>query len=163
MQTSAREAYLETQVMTATPQKLHLMLIEGAVRAVAQTQHHWKRQQDELAGEALIRAQDIVGEMLGAVGAGTHEISRRLAGIYLFVFHALGEAHLRRDESQLADALRVLEIERETWRQACEKFGAQVAPGEQPAPPVAAKPAPSKIAPPLDANQDLAGGFSFQA
>jgi flagellar protein FliS len=163
MQTSARDAYLETQVMTATPQKLHLMLVEGAVRAATQARHHWEHQQDESAGDALIRAQDIVGEMLGAVGTGTHEISRRLAGVYLFVFHALGEAHLRRDETQLADALRVLEIERETWRQACEKFGAQAAPGEQAAKPAPAKPAAPQIAPPLDANPDLAGGLSFQA
>ena len=39
MQQPAHESYLEAQVMTATPQKLRLMLIEGAIRFARQTLH----------------------------------------------------------------------------------------------------------------------------
>ena len=33
-----RDAYLETQVLTATPQRLRLMLIEGAIRKITAAQ-----------------------------------------------------------------------------------------------------------------------------
>lgn len=163
MQTSAREAYLETQVMTATPQKLHLMLIDGAIRSVLQAQHHWQQKKDEEASEVLIRGQEILSEMLASVSNGDHEISRRLTALYLYLFRTLTEAHLQHDESKLKDVLRVLEIERETWNQVCEKFGTT----QQGAEPQAAAPVPPSAAPvipPLATDPNLpSGGFSFQA
>ena len=154
MQTSAREAYLATQVMTATPQKLHLLLIEGAIRWLSAAQHHWRQNQEEQACEALIRSQEIVSEMLGGVSTGKQEVSRRLAEIYLYVYRTLTEAQLQHEEQKLQDALRVLEIERATWIAVCEKFGAQ-----HDTAPVA-----TNLAPPLTIQQNLpTGGLSIQA
>ena len=121
---AARDAYLTTQVMTATPQKLQLMLIDAAIRSAQQAGRHWQAGNEDAAGEALQHAQEVVSEMLASVGSARSEVSRRLAGIYLFLFRTLTEAHLQRDERKLADALRILLIERETWSQVCEKFGA---------------------------------------
>ncbi len=58
MQTHARDAYLQTEVMTATPQKLQLMLIDAAIRFSRQALVHWQNDQHEEAGEAIIRAQE---------------------------------------------------------------------------------------------------------
>jgi len=165
MQTSAREAYLSTQVMTVTPQKLHLMLIEGAIRSLLQAQHYWQQQKDEEASEVLIRGQEIISELLGSVSIGEHEISRRLAALYLYLFRTTTEAHLEHNEAKLKDVLRVLEIERETWSMVCEKFGTTNESQSEPA--TSQKPAPQKpapVIPPLATNSDLpSGGFSFQA
>ena len=39
------------------------------------------------------------------------------------MFRLLTEAQLYRDSERLDDALRLLEMERETWREVCERTG----------------------------------------
>jgi len=126
MQSSAREQYLTTQVMTATPQKLQLMLIEAALRSAQRARQQWQAQQNEQACESLIHAQEIVGRLLAALDheAGAN-LARKVAAVYLFVFRSLMEANYHRDQQKLDDALRILEIERETWRKVCQPVGGQ--------------------------------------
>ncbi len=117
--------YLITQVMTATPQKLHLMLIEAALRQCERTRRLWRESQDDVAGESLAKAQEILTELLASLDYATHpDLVRRIASVYLFVFRSLVTAQVRRNESSLADAVRLLEIERETWRQIVQKDSA---------------------------------------
>ncbi len=124
MNNSAREEYLAQEVFTATPQKLQLMLLEAALRFGERTKKHWELGQPEKALESIQRCQSIVSELLGglAPSRGT-ELYQRLSGIYLFSYRSLVEAARTQDENQLNDVLRVLQIERETWREVCEKLG----------------------------------------
>ena len=48
--------YLESQIMTATPQKLRLLLIEGAIRFARQTLELWEKEQNDQALEAYRQA-----------------------------------------------------------------------------------------------------------
>ena len=124
MQPATRTSYLETEVMTASPQKLQLMLIEAAIRSIERARRHWRAQEDEQAAEALIRAQQIMTELLAGLNHDVKpELTRKVAAVYLFVFRSLVDAHLRRDEEKLDDTIRVLEVERETWREVCRKPG----------------------------------------
>jgi|GEM_PF-1720117 len=119
---SAHDEYLVTQVMTATPQKLQLMLIDAAIRSVRQAQENWKHQRDEEAGEHLMKGQQIVTQLIsGLEHEQQPELVRQVAGIYMFIFRALVFAQLRKDEDQLNDALQILESEQETWRMVCEQ------------------------------------------
>jgi len=123
MNAAARDAYLTTQVMTATPQKLQLLLIDAAIRSAQLGQRHWAELNEEAACEALGHAQEVVAELLASVASAKTDISRRLASIYMYLNDALTVAQVQHDEQQLADVVRVLMIERETWSQVCEKFG----------------------------------------
>jgi flagellar protein FliS len=125
MQTSARENYLVTQVLTAPPQKLHLMLLEAAIRSARLARQKWQSGENEAGCEALIRAQEIVSQLLAGLNREVApELIQRVAGVYLFVFRSLIEANLRHDEKKLDDAVRVLEEERKTWQEVCAKVGA---------------------------------------
>ena len=127
-QPSARGSYLETEVFTAPPQKLHLMLIEGAIRFAERGRRHWAAEQWEEADEALVRAETIVTELLAAIHREADELlARKLASIYLYIFRTLMEANLKRSEAHLDDALRVLREEQETWRSVCERIAADPA------------------------------------
>ena len=149
---AAGSNYLETEVMTATPQKLQLMLISAAIRNAQQARELWAVDRDEEAAEALVRCQQIVSEMISGLSPDhDQELVKKVAGLYMFVFRALVSAHLKRDETQLTEAIGVLEIQQDTWRQVCDQLGTTTKP---PAPHLGAQ-APDTI--------DSVGGASFEA
>lgn len=122
MQNAAREAYLETQVLTASPFKLRLMLIDGAIRFVNQTLQLWDEQRDEAAWEASIRAREIISELMSSVSNESSPLAKQILPIYSYIFRSITEAQLKRDREQLLDVVRVLGEERETWQQVCDLF-----------------------------------------
>jgi flagellar protein FliS len=116
----AQKSYLEAQILTASPQKLRLMLIEAAIGSAQRTLAHWEEGAHSEAVESLIRCRNIVTELLSGIKPDDSDLARRVAGIYVFLFKALTEAQLRRDRQRLREVVSILEIERETWRQVCE-------------------------------------------
>lgn len=161
---AARQQYLSDQVLTAPPQKLQLMLIDGAIRFGLQARALWDEGRSADACEALIRSQEIVVELLTTARQNGHELGRRASLEYLFVFQRLVASSLSRGGQPLADALRVLAEERETWRMVCEQFGAEPAAAAQPAPaPPVAPPAPHWGAFGSAAESSAETGISFQA
>jgi flagellar protein FliS len=177
MHSSAREGYLATDVMTATPQKLQLMLIEAAIRSARRGGENWRAGDDARASEALTHALEVVGEMLASLNReAATDLVKRVAAVYLFVFRNLVQANHERNDRKLEEALRVLEIERETWRQVCQQLDSRQPPDGRAAvvelsgqsatpPPVAAGrtpfSAPSPAAGPVD--DWAASGLSLEA
>jgi len=124
MSTVARNDYLETEVMTAAPQKLQLLLVEAAIRKTQLCKSCWESGDNDTATEAIIRAQQIVTEVVCSLKVdGEDEVVRKMAGVYLFVFRTLARAQLEHEPRLLDEAIEVLEVERETWREVCKKFG----------------------------------------
>ena len=163
MNPRATESYLVTEVMTATPQKLQLMLIEAAIRSAERARRHWRENENEPAFHCLLRSQQILGEMTSSLDYESQsDFVKNVAGVYLFIFRSLMEAASNRDEKKLDDALRVLNVERETWRLICDKLSGKIA-DEQ----AEIMSAPSKSpspAPVFDSLDDLsASGFSLEA
>jgi flagellar protein FliS len=124
MTPAARNEYLATDVMTAAPQKLQLLLIEGAIRFARQAEAHWRLHENEVAFSELGRCQEIVTQLIAGLAPNLESpLVRRIAAVYAFVYRTIVSASFHRDASKLADALRVLEIERETWQQVCDQLG----------------------------------------
>lgn len=122
MSVSARETYLATQVLTAPPQKLHLLLVEAAIRACEKARAFWQQKQDPQATEALIRAQEIMSELVAGLNRQAEpRLVRQVASLYLFIYRNLLEASFLRDEKKLEDALRVLREEQTTWQLVCQR------------------------------------------
>ena len=123
--TMAQDRYLLTEVNTAAPQKLQLMLIEAALRLANRGRQYWREGRDDRAIEAIDCARSILAEMRAAIkyeAAG--ELGERFSAVYEFVFRRLVSAGGLHDAKGLDDAIRVLEVERETWRQVCDNFAA---------------------------------------
>lgn len=153
------QSYLETEVLTAPPEKLRLMLIEAAIRWAQRAAQLWQDRDDEKASSALIRAQEIVTELLASINRQADPVlAGKVASVYLFVFRNLLEANLHRSPQKLDDALRVLREEQQTWRQVCARLSGSRASGESPvAPPMPAPPAS------LESSAEAAGGLSLEA
>jgi flagellar protein FliS len=116
--------YLESKVLTAPPQRLHLMLLEGALRFGRQAEEALQRGDQTGAAGPLLRVIDIVGELLAGVRQGKLDVNKKLADLYWFLFRRVTEAKIHADAAALAEALRLLEYERETWQLVCEKNSA---------------------------------------
>ncbi len=72
-------------------------------------------------------AQEIVAQLLAGLAPDRRPpLLRKVAAVYTFVFRSLAIAHLQQNEKSLDDALRVLEIERETWRDVCQHLGSEL-------------------------------------
>ncbi len=122
MNQEARDSYVEAQVLTATPQKLRLMLIEGAIRFARKTIQHWEAGENDQALEAIIRCRNIISELLSSIRVAESELTKQVASLYLFVFQHLTQAQLRRDVKLVNEAIDILEVERGTWRELCEQM-----------------------------------------
>ena len=113
MAPSARENYLTMEALTAAPQKLQLLLIEAAIRSAQRAGREWQAGRDEQALQSLLHAQAVLAELLRGVKQESNlELTDRVAAVYAFIFRRLVEAGYGRDEAKLADAIRLLEIER---------------------------------------------------
>ncbi|MFZ5829796.1 MAG: flagellar export chaperone FliS [Planctomycetota bacterium] len=165
MSNSVRSTYLETEVLTATPQKLQLMVIDAAIRSATRGRELLQAEDFPAACDALIHAQDCVGEILGALNREVEpETTGRMTSVYLFILRSLMESNLHHDVKRVDDALRVLETERETWREICERFGSRQeagAPSSEGADYAAAVPIP--VAELDDEALGSPGGLSLEA
>lgn len=120
-------SYLETQVLTSPPQKLQLILIEAALRFAKKAELLREDGEEEVhASEAIGRAQKIVSEIIGGLNAEVDpELVGNIAAIYIFISRSLSQAYSPENKKALADAIRILEQERITWRMVCEKIAVE--------------------------------------
>lgn len=123
MQHDARSSYLEAQIMTATPQKLRLMLIQGAIRNARRAHEAYAQQQFETATAATERCRGIIAELLSGVRQDRSELIQQVLSIYQFLFQQLTQVQLGRDPAALTGVIEVLEVEQETWQQVCQQLG----------------------------------------
>lgn len=120
MAPTVNETYRAGEVFSAPPQKLQLMLIEGAIRLARMAEQHWQAGRASEANQALDQCLQIITELLsGLRPEKMPELVSRVAGVYMFIFRAFTAAKRSRDLAKLHEAVRVLEVERETWRQVC--------------------------------------------
>jgi flagellar protein FliS len=119
-----KSQYLESRILTAPPQRLHLLLLEGALRFGRQAEEALRLGERHTAADLLLRVLDIIGELLAGVRASKSELNARLADLYWFLFRRASLAKIHGDAAMLAEVLRLLEYERATWQLVCDKLEA---------------------------------------
>jgi flagellar protein FliS len=132
MTQQARNAYLENEAKTATPQKLRLMLIDGAIRFARLAATAVESGDDADCCETTSRCRSIVSELIGSIHRPEEKLHQKIIAIYVFVFQKLTEGQLNKDVTCFREAIDVLEQERDTWTQVCAKYPGKI-PGLAPA------------------------------
>ena len=123
MSQPSRDQYLESKVLTASQPKLHMMLLDGALRFGNQAREAWVQTDGyALAEPSLERMFDIVEELLQGLASGDGEISGQLAEQYAFVYRELAVCRTNQDPAKLDSCLKLLTYQRETWRLANERL-----------------------------------------
>ena len=108
--------YLQTQILTASPHRLHLMVCDGALRYAVRAEQAIEAGDFEAAHFALNKSRDCVTELLSGLDPGpAPELVGRLKSLFLFAYRKLAEADRCRDAQLVRDARKILEMHRETW------------------------------------------------
>ncbi|MEM7228158.1 MAG: flagellar export chaperone FliS [Planctomycetota bacterium] len=116
MPSNQANAYLRTQVMTANPAELRLMLFDGALKFGEQAKVALQESDFEALYDATIKCQNIVMELINGLRPEVSpELCEKLSGLYTFIYGRLVRASTERDVTLLDEALELLRYERETW------------------------------------------------
>jgi len=117
--------YLRNAVLTASPEQLHMMLIDGAIRFSGQARDALDRKDYETSYDRLSRAQAIIMELQSGLRPEVNpQLGDRMRGIYNFLYRSLVQASMHKDVERIDDALRVLHIHRKTWALLIDKVSA---------------------------------------
>ncbi len=116
-QNSTAIAYLRTKVMTASPEQLRLMLLEGSVRFALQAREGLEARDYERSHAGFTQCRAIVLELLNTVKPGPDEgLAERVRSLYTFIYNELIESSFDKDIARLGKAIGLLEYEVETWK-----------------------------------------------
>jgi flagellar secretion chaperone FliS len=109
------QAYRESAVLTAPPERLVVMLYDGARRFLHQAATAMREGDVPTAHERLRRGERVVEHLLATLDMSQGEIAEKLEAIYAFCLELLGEGRLRQDAARLETVGRLLGELREAW------------------------------------------------
>ncbi|NLW55512.1 MAG: flagellar export chaperone FliS [Firmicutes bacterium] len=107
--------YRQTQVGTASPLELIIMMYDGAIRFCHQAETAIEEQNYSQANRMLQRAQDIIDELNINLNMEAGEIAINLRNLYEFINSKLFEANIKKDCTLLRQAVALLTELRSSW------------------------------------------------
>lgn len=125
--------YFRTKVLTASPEELRLLLIEGAIRFLKSGRDGLDSRNYEKVYDAFTNARNIILELASSLRHDVApELCSNLESIYNYVFRLTVEGSFEKDSAKINEAISLLEYDRETWillmeRLEAEKTGAKPA------------------------------------
>lgn len=127
-------AYLRTRVMSASPEELRMLLLEGALRFARQGREGLEANDPEKSYEGFSQARNIIVELMSSMRPEVSpELCERVRSLYTFIYSELVSASFERDLKRADNAIELLVYECETWRQLMDKLEQEHASGEAPA------------------------------
>lgn len=114
--TDTTTAYLRSKVMSASPEELRLMLLDGALRFAHQAKTGLETKNHELCYAGFSQCRAIVMELINTINASVNpELGEKVQSLYTFFYSELVSASFERDLKKLDKVIELLEYERETW------------------------------------------------
>jgi flagellar protein FliS len=108
--------YQNTQITTATPEKILIMLYEGAVNFSRIALDRLNRGDIAGKGRYLGKALAIVTELMNTLNHDVGgEISQRLEQLYIYLIEQFTQANINNSTKSLESAIEVLVILRDAW------------------------------------------------
>jgi flagellar protein FliS len=110
-------AYQQQSILTAPPERLVVMLYDGALRFFFQAAVAMREGKRPLSDEKLRRGEAIVDHLLETLDMSAGEIAQNLEGIYVFCKRLLMEARMEQDPAKIEKVRELLGELRESWAQ----------------------------------------------
>lgn len=108
--------YLRTRVMSASPEELRLMLLEGALKYARLAADGLEKKDYEKVYDGSTRSQAIILELINSLDPKyAPDICDKLTALYSFIYQRLVDGVMKKDASIFQECIRLLDYERETW------------------------------------------------
>lgn len=149
-QDAKTKKYLQTQIATASPEQLLLMLYDGAIRFLGRGREFMVEKKYYESHEDLIRVQKIVVELMCSLDREkAEELSGHLTSLYLYMYQKLIEANVEKNLEKIDEVTSLLTTLRSGWREAVQSLRT-------------ARPSTGTDGPGLNPPQAPGGGISLQ-
>ncbi|MCX5691311.1 MAG: flagellar export chaperone FliS [Planctomycetota bacterium] len=130
-------AYLKTKVLTASPQELRLMLLDGAIKFAQQGREGLANKNFEASFNGFSQCRDIIIELMTSIRPDCErDLAEKVKSLYSFMYKHLVEGVHEKDFKKIDEVVRLLDYERETWVLAMEKAASETGTGGTPRPSV---------------------------
>jgi flagellar secretion chaperone FliS len=120
MQTPLKQ-YQQTNVNTSSPEKILLMLYDGAINFSRIAIEKAEKGNKSERGKYVSKAQAIVAELMNSLD---HEvggvIAERLTQLYMYIINEYVSANVNNSVASLENTVKILSILRDTWAEAIE-------------------------------------------
>ena len=117
------QKYKQVDVTTASQNRLVVMLYDGAIKfienAIASLD---KKHGIEETHNNILKAQEIIYELLSSLNYDAGEISERLAAIYTYMTQKLTEGNISKTKPPLLEVLKYLKELKTAWEGVEEKL-----------------------------------------
>ena len=114
--TTTADAYLQTRVLTASPEELRLLLIEGAIKFARQGRDGLAAGNFEACHNGYSRCRAILLELISTMRAEIDpDLCSRLRGLYTYMYRELLESSISKDVARADHVIELLDYDRESW------------------------------------------------
>lgn len=117
--------YLETRVMTASREQLHLMVVDSTLRHCAVARRSLQQGDREGVWSALSEARAHLAELISGVAEEQSELLENVRALFAFAYRELMRADTEQNDARIESAISVLALHRETWAMLMEQLANQ--------------------------------------
>jgi flagellar protein FliS len=118
---TAQQAYRDSAILTAPPERLVVMLYDGANRFLLQGAAAMRLGDLTATNDRLRRAEAIITELRQTLDMSAGQVATNLESIYSFCQRLLLESRLQRDPDRIDQVARLLRELRDAWDEAASK------------------------------------------
>lgn len=123
MKFDVNNPYFRTKVLTASPEELRLLLLEGCIGFIEEGRTGLAEKDFEKVYSGFSQAKDIVMELMDGLRPEINaDLCRNIASLYTFIYRLLMEASFEKSTEKADQALELMRYERETWLLLMEKL-----------------------------------------
>ena len=112
----AYDVYRRQGVLTASPIELIIMLYDGLRKDILIAERAIQKNDAPLAHQNLVKAQDIVSELINCLDLSL-SISKDLLALYDFILHELEAINVTKDAERVPPLLEIVGTLRDTWQE----------------------------------------------
>jgi flagellar protein FliS len=115
--TLAPQAYKESAILTAPPERLVVMLYDGIRRFLYQATVAMRDGNIEQSNNRMQRAEAIIDELNNTLDMSAGEVASNLRALYLFSKRHLMQARIKRNPEMIEEVSKLLDNVGDAWRQ----------------------------------------------
>ena len=117
--------YKETQIKTASPEKLLMMLFDGGIKFMKQAKDHLEKKEMKEANNKLQRSQAILLELMNSLDTKQGEVAENLMLLYDYMLNELIQANVRKDTEKIDNIMEMMREMKETFQEASKQASSE--------------------------------------